>query len=434
MQEDISYNTSLPNVSFNADVDSPIDDDNLALQEFVIHANRYFLPVIIVTGFLGNTISFFVFICSRLKRISTSVYLAALSISDTGFLFCVGFGWLDAMGIHFFHRNGICQVVVFMTFVFSFTSVWYVNAFTIEMYVAVFHPSKGAKVCTPKFARKSVGVLTTFAAVFYMFAFWTAKVHTNGGDQKCMSTSNDRDTMMVLSILDTFLTLLLPFSMIIIMTTRLLIDISRLYKTPTDEDRNSSVKNSISDTHVDSNQSNSAEHNRVSRQALKAQSKMKRMLVVVIIVFVVLNLPSHAIRVQSFFRSITESHYSVTRTEVYWQHIVQILYYINFAINFVLYSVCAKSFRHAMLQLPLTACLGNGSCVRNRITKVLSKKIRKDKLSDINSPDRNEPNFNSRLVEIHLSEIQFSQLPSLDSEFVCQSPPCLLSPVQVIKE
>ncbi|OWF36356.1 thyrotropin-releasing hormone receptor-like [Mizuhopecten yessoensis] len=431
--QDLSYNATVSNGSLDTNYDVQDEEENEALQTLVIYANRYLLPIIIVTGFLGNTISFFVFVCSRLKRISTSVYLAALSISDTGFLFCVGFGWLDAMGIHFFHTDGICQIVVYMTFVFSFTSVWYVNAFTIEMYVAVFHSSKGDKVCKPRFARRAVLVLTAFAALLYMFAFWTAKVTTSGTEQKCMSTSSDSDTMMVLSILDTFLTLLLPFSMIIFMTTRLLIDISRLYKKPS-EYRTGSNNNSVSDSQGDSNESNTG-HDRMAKQALKAQAKLKRMLVVVIIVFVVLNLPSHAIRVQFFFRSITESHYSVSRTEVYWQHIVQILYYINFAVNFVLYSACAKSFRHALLRLPLASCVGDCSCVRNPFNTLLNKKIRKSKLSDIKyRADRHEDNINSRLVEIHLSEIQISQLPSLDSEYVCQSPPCLLIREQAIQE
>ncbi|XP_060079027.1 thyrotropin-releasing hormone receptor-like [Ylistrum balloti] len=431
--QDVSYNTTISNGSVDTNYQDEDDEDNVALQTLVIYANRYLLPIIIVTGFLGNTISFFVFICSRLKRISTSVYLAALSISDTGFLFCVGFGWLDAMGIRFFHTNGICQIVVYMTFVFSFTSVWYVNAFTIEMYVAVFHSTKSAKVCKPRFARRAVIGLTSFAALFYMFAFWTAKVATDGTEQKCMSTSSDRDTMMVLSILDTFLTLLLPFSMIIFMTTRLLIDISRLYK-KTPENRNGSNNNSVSDSQLDSNESTGA-HDRVAKQAVKAQAKLKRMLVVVVIVFVVLNLPSHAIRVQFFFRSITESHYAVSRTEIYWQHIVQILYYTNFAVNFVLYSACAKSFRHALLRLPLASCADDCSCIRNPFSILLNKKIRKGKLSDVSSPiGRNDGNINSRLVEIHLSEIQISQLPSLDSEYVCQSPPCLLSPEQAIQE
>ncbi|XP_069101364.1 somatostatin receptor type 2-like [Argopecten irradians] len=430
--QDLSYNSTSLNGSIETGYGAQDEEDNDALQTFVIYANRYLLPIIIVTGFLGNTISFFVFICSRLKRISTSVYLAALSISDTGFLFCVGFGWLDAMGIHFFHTNGICQIVVYMTFVFSFTSVWYVNAFTTEMYVAVFHASKGGKVCKPRFARRAVIILTAFAALLYMFSFWTAKVATNGDEQKCMSTSNDRDTMMVLSILDTFLTLLLPFSMIIFMTTRLLIDISRLYKKPHD-DGSSSNNNSISDSQ-DRPETNIG-NDRVAKQALKAQAKLKRMLVVVIIVFVVLNLPSHAIRVQFFFRSITESHYAVSRTEVYWQHIVQILYYINFAINFVLYSACAKSFRHALLKLPLGNCISCGSCVKNPFNKFLDKKIRKNKLSDMScGVGQNDAHLNSRLVEIHLSEIHMSQLPSLDSEYICQSPPCLLSPEQAIQE
>ena len=426
-----TYETNVSNSTNSSYVSNSSANEYYLLGEIVIYANKYLLPIIICTGFIGNTISCAVFLRTKLKRISTSVYLAALSISDTGFLLCLGFGWLHVMGVDLFHTEVICQIVVYMTFVFSFTSVWYVNAFTFEMYVAVFHHTRAPTLCTPRFAKKFVIGMTVFACLFYSFSLSTAKVTVVGTEKKCMPTPNDQVPMMVLSFLDTFMTLLIPFTMIIFMTTRLLFDISRVYRS---NDRRSQDNTDVTsesgiDRPLDSHEDPDEAVERGQRQALKAQAKLTRMLVVVVLVFLVLNLPSHAIRVQSFFRSITESAYITTRTEFYSQHLVQLLYYFNFAVNFVLYSVCAKSFRAALTTLCRDSCRNRNpdiaSCYR-RLVSVFGFKPTVTEVTGHNGYDESMNNGNSRLVEIHLSEIHFSQIPSFDSQYVCESPPCLL--------
>ncbi|XP_061179288.1 thyrotropin-releasing hormone receptor-like [Saccostrea echinata] len=407
----------------------PSDSIRTGLQIFVKNANRYILPVIIAIGVLGNVISFLVFLITALKKISTSVYLAALALSDTGFLLCVWIVWFDNMDMHFFHTNGVCQIVVYLTFVFSFTSVWFVNAFTMEMYISVFHPSKAAKVCRPVYARIVVVCISTFAGIFYAFSLWAANVVKYKGGQKCLFMQN-AETTMILSILDTFLTLLIPFLMIIFMITRLLVDVSSLYKRQSSS-RECGNGNSRTDAGTDSmateepsnsesptrNQSNEAQGNR-------AQSKLKQMLLVVVMVFLVMNLPSHAIRVQSFVRSLVDHTYRTDATEALWQQLFQILYYLNFGVNFILYSLCAKSFRVCLMRLPSELCQSNCRCIRVKWTRLFSVFT---KSKDVDENERRALEH-SRLVDIHLSAMHLSQIPSFDSEYVCKSPPCLLSP------
>ncbi|XP_062580143.1 thyrotropin-releasing hormone receptor-like [Saccostrea cucullata] len=417
-------------LSLNNSTQLPSDSLKTGLQIFVKNANRYILPIIIAIGVLGNVISFLVFLFTALKKISTSVYLAALALSDTGFLLCVWIVWFDNMDMHFFHTNGVCQIVVYLTFVFSFTSVWFVNAFTMEMYISVFHPSKAAKVCRPVYARIVVVCISTFACIFYAFSLWAANVVKYKGGQKCLFMQN-AETTMILSILDTFLTLLIPFLMIIFMITRLLVDVSSLYKRQ-GSSRECDNGNSHTDVGTDSmateeplsnsesptrNQSNDAQGNR-------AQSKLKQMLLVVVMVFLVMNLPSHAIRVQSFVRSLVDHSYRTDATEALWQQLFQILYYLNFGVNFILYSLCAKSFRVCLMRLPSELCQSNCRCIRVKWTRLLSVFT---KSKDVDENERRALEH-SRLVDIHLSAMHLSQIPSFDSEYVCKSPPCLLSP------
>ena len=66
----------------------------------------YFLPILILVGLAGNILSVCVFILSHLRRLSSSVYLAALAIADAGFLFCALAEWCGHISSQFHHKNG----------------------------------------------------------------------------------------------------------------------------------------------------------------------------------------------------------------------------------------------------------------------------------------------------------------------------------------
>lgn len=410
-----------------------VDYDDVGRYDSVKNAlQRYVVPIIIVTGLFGNTISFLVFIASPLKRISTSVYLAALAFSDVGFLICLGVGWLESLGIRFFHKEGICQMTVYSSFVFSFTSIWFVNAFTTEMYVAVFHPRKCPKLCTTTNARKVVGALTVMAVVMYIYVFWIAKLVQTpiAADKLCLIIPEDAKTAMILSCVDTVLTLVIPFTMILFMITRLLIHISKFYRsdhggmtsslcepiptTPDNPDRPSRIPSFASSPST--------------RQANEAQSKLSRMLVVTVIVFLVLNLPSHAIKVQFLFRSHFSESTVFTETEGFIQVVFQMLYYVNFSVNFLLYSVCGRSFRKALTRTPhglcSLKCIQALDCAATVQRLTMKTKFTRGSVDHVDVFNGQQ---HSRLVDIHLNDIRFSQLPSIDSQYVYRSPPCLLA-------
>ena len=113
----------------------------------------YWTPIVVIFGVIGNILSLFVFLVSPLKRMSWSVYLAALAISDTGFLICVFVSWCSLVGVHLYHMQGWCQFFVYLTYVCGFLSVWYIVAFTVERYIVVCFPLRRQEVCSPQRAR-----------------------------------------------------------------------------------------------------------------------------------------------------------------------------------------------------------------------------------------------------------------------------------------
>lgn len=75
----------------------------------------YYTPLLVLLGTLGNTLSVFVFFATKLRKLSSSYYLSALAISDTGFLVALFISWLNLVDVNLFNMPGICQLTVYLT-------------------------------------------------------------------------------------------------------------------------------------------------------------------------------------------------------------------------------------------------------------------------------------------------------------------------------
>lgn len=87
----------------------------------------YYLPILVVIGSFGNLLSVYVVFASKMRRTSSSFYLAALALSDTGFLMFILLGWLGIVNIQLIHEQGFCQFFVYCPYVCSFLSAWFVG-------------------------------------------------------------------------------------------------------------------------------------------------------------------------------------------------------------------------------------------------------------------------------------------------------------------
>ena len=105
----------------------------------------YVTPFIIAIGIVGNLISLRVFMSRRMRKMSASLYLACLAVSDSCVLLTyVLFEWLQRglpswPGGHAYNLSsafpGMCQLYAFSSYVFRFMSAWYIVAFNVERYI-----------------------------------------------------------------------------------------------------------------------------------------------------------------------------------------------------------------------------------------------------------------------------------------------------------
>ena len=299
--------------------------------------NVYGIPVIVLIGLSGNMTSLMVFLWTPLSAMSSSVYLAALAVADIGFLVSLILSWTSWTELNLFHRHGWCPVIVYITYVFSFLSVWYVVSFTIERFIAVCYPFRRQILCTSRRAKIVVTSLAIFAMAFYSFAMWTSVVTVNPSTNlpECLPARKHYHLVTFFNNADSILTLIVPFLIISLFNARIALQI-RSQRIARDRMRQESILTTPNGVHC---------------RYDMTEIKITKMLLVVSSTFLILNLPSHVYRVYGFFCFILGHTYILTPSQTRWQELCQILYYITFSVNIFLYSMGGKNFRKALTQI-----------------------------------------------------------------------------------
>ena len=304
-------------------------DNLLLLATIVKYTNLYYIPILITIGLIGNTISFVVFTRAPLRTLSSSVYLAALSLTDTGFLLSISVSWMVNIRVDLYHKEGWCQTFVYLTYVFSFLSVCYVVSFTIERFIAVCYPLQRQQLCTVRRARIVVIAEAVFAFGAYSFAIWTSAAQKYRNHTLCFPLKKYYRLVNVLNNIDSIATLVIPFIVIFGVNIKL------IHRTTLHERRTSVARTN-------------SRHGRPGTWNNSRQNHITKMLVVVSTVFLILNLPSHIFRIYNLGMLLTSGRYRASKLEMLLQELFQLLYYTHFSVNFFLYSLCGNNFRKAI--------------------------------------------------------------------------------------
>lgn len=369
------WNSTMGNISAGRGVYMQMDPSTRRFAMFCWGLHKFLTPVIIVVGLVGNVTSFLVFVRTHVRRLSSSVYLAALAIADTGFLVQLFITWLNYIRIFLFHKEGWCQAVVYLSYVCSFLSVWYVVGFTVERYIAVCYPLKRQDMCTSLRAKKVVLWLAVFACIAYSFGAWTSGIVSSNPGQppQCQPLPKYRNLVDILNNVDTVITLIIPSISIFVLNVRLATKIKyfyakRMVMTATHLTTSSNINlNDVTERSMLSHASFTSEDATMvpaSSARQRSQITITKMLLVVSTIFLLLNLPSHVIRVQAFMMGFINPHFMPSNTVIVWQQFFTIIYYTNFSVNFFLYSLCGKNFRSALRRMFLwrnVTCRANGA-------------------------------------------------------------------------
>lgn len=355
--------------------------------------DRYVAPVIVVLGLIGNVVSLAVFSERTMLRRSSSVYLAALSAVDVAFLTCVLLSWTAQTRFDLYGVDGLCQLFTYVTYVSSFLGVWYVVGFTVERYIAVHYPLRRQSLCTAAKARRSVSALAVFAGLAYSFGAWTSGVTVipsplPGADadyRVCVPLGRYAMALSVVHTIDTVVTLLLPFVAITVLNLRIAVTVVRCNRARRAMSRPSVRRLIVSDADARSRcrtcgpstlafpsspqpqQHQHQQHVRRSTSSIARfhsqfhvsgsggggdQFRVTKLLLTVSAAFLVLNLPRHAARTYSLFIDLTHPYSPPSPVFLVYQKLFQIIYYLQFAVNIILYATIGRSnFRGALRRI-----------------------------------------------------------------------------------
>lgn len=358
------------------------DGFNVSIPEFIFsfkeskfvsivsQLDLHLVPAICGIGIVGNALSFMVLVCTYLRRTSASIYLAALSLADLCFLVGVLLSWGPLVQINLYHQTGWCQFTVFLKYVSYFLSVWYIVSFTAERYIAVHFPLRRNQLCTSKRAKIVVVSLAVLGCLLYSLALWSYTVKAvHPGISLCAPRDGYTHLVSYLHNINTVITLIIPFALIAVMNVRIAHKVLKFYhqrKSMTMNGRLNTVHSKKSSSSGGSGASGSNQPRRSghvphsghgSHQGQhcgsqpRSQLRVTKMLLVISTAFLVMHMPRHAARVYSFIQEMRHSSYSPTLNFILWSKVFTYLYYLNFALNLFLYSVCGRSFRKAAIWL-----------------------------------------------------------------------------------
>ena len=134
------------------------------------------MPTICTIGLISNTLALVTFLQMPLRNKSCSVFLAGRSVSDNGSLGTLFLIWISGkLRLGLASVLGICQVILFLTYVCGCISVWLVVFVTAENYIRICHPFLVQRLCTAKFAQIIIFVLTLITLTIYNFPLWISQ-------------------------------------------------------------------------------------------------------------------------------------------------------------------------------------------------------------------------------------------------------------------
>lgn len=134
---------------------------------------KWAIPVITCIGIPNNLLAFYIFAFTKLRVASSSRYLSAVAIADAGYLCTQLLTHLSFIGIKIYQIHGTCQILMYMNYICTFLSIWYLTAAILEKFIGLYWPKKKSKFCTIFRAKCVIIGLVVMSIVCYHYITWT---------------------------------------------------------------------------------------------------------------------------------------------------------------------------------------------------------------------------------------------------------------------
>lgn len=318
-------------INGNATFNWKRNDNKSFAKDFFIYAT----PVIFTLGMIGNILSLRVFLAKNMRKLSASAYLAALSVADIMALcFFVLTEWLKRgilsepgkSGAPYLEQNVICQMLLYLQYISRFLCAWLVVCFTMERYIGVCHPLKRKDICDVKSSRKIVLFLIVMSFIVCAYKPFLSEV-VIVGIYKVPICSRIAQHVFISFVIDCVFGLSITFLPFIIITLLNALIIRKLYY------RNKRHR----------------ECKIITEESI-IRLEFTFILIAISFCFIAFNAPFAVVWFKQFLlsRNPNAEEFIGTHDMLFFTRTV---FYMNYCVNFFLYSVTGAYFRKELQML-----------------------------------------------------------------------------------
>ena len=311
------------------------------------------LPVVMPVGIVGNILAFIVLQSKQFRHSTTGVYLTLTAIADTLFLLTGGLEILEVAGLFSVREYNVwtCRAYKFLFYTSGDASVWLVVAFTFDRFVAVCFPLSKRRVCRWKRAVIASVTIVLLSLAKNLHEFWTRGPEYRANGQLRRICGTQAQYYFFLDYVRPWIALILvmaiPFILLLIfncMIVHSLIKAQRL--------RNKTAATATCATPSDTGTGNkpltsSPGFRQTPNGAVSTSSTRFRqttlMCLSISFAFLILVTPSIVLLIgKPYWKHRTNAAYKNAKA------IGNFLSFLNHCINFFLYCVAGRRFRHEL--------------------------------------------------------------------------------------
>ena len=306
--------------------------ENYLTYKIASFLSLYWLPILIPTGLVGNTLSFLVMTRPHNREQSTCIYMAAISINDNLMMFLALHHYLlIAVKLHEYHVIE-CKIKAFLVSLALQNSTFQILAMTLDKYIAIKWPHKAAVHSSVERAKLLVfGVFFSVCIYNLPHIFLAKKIGKN-----CVGYAVGGIISRVYSWFTFVVNAIIPFSMLIYMNYVIVKTVQHSRKM---------FKAGKRDFDTNNEEKAVSKGLQMRHKNMKsAENQLTIMLLLVTTLFLILLIPSNIRNIYiAFVKSDTPSTYA---SSLLFFHTSHKLYTTNSGINFFLYCLSGQKFRN----------------------------------------------------------------------------------------